>query len=458
MKRLLAYAGVAAALAGPAVAATQTVWTVTNREVFVNGQRFLMRGVGYQPTPIGENPSAAPPYGDYFTTNHAALFDRDMANLRGFGANTVRIYGWNAASNHSAFLARAWNGGDRPVYVLLNQWINPWTDWSSTAAVASVCQAYTALATNGAAFPAVMGVAIGNELNAQNGNGSNPAFWSAMNRVAAAVKAAAPGKLTTFVSAEGLDAIAAYDGVMTNLDAWSLQIYRGRTFGTLFATYTNASARPMFVTEFGIDAYDATAGAESTNHAAIAADHFESLWLEMLTNRAACSGGCVFEYADEWWKASGSASAHDAGGFANGNFPDGTMNEEWWGIYAVATNAGGGANVLTPRAMEQRLRDFWLVPAAPLSAGVVTNRLRSSFARPLKRPDLVFQVSASTNLLAWTPMASGAGGAAVAALSNSGAVVVESAATGDVRTVTVEDPQPPAAGSGRFHLLEVHAE
>ena len=50
-------------------------------------------------------------------------------------------------------------------------------------------------------------------------------------------------------------------------------------------------------------------------------------------------GGCIFELADEWWKASGagtSSSQHDVGGFVNtGVYLDGTANEEWWGIVTV---------------------------------------------------------------------------------------------------------------------------
>jgi hypothetical protein len=50
-------------------------------------------------------------------------------------------------------------------------------------------------------------------------------------------------------------------------------------------------------------------------------------------------GGCIFELADEWSKASGagtSPTTHDVGGFANtGVYPDGIANEEWWGLVTV---------------------------------------------------------------------------------------------------------------------------
>ena len=51
---------------------------------------FLVRGVCYSPVPIGEDPGYAKPYGDYFTTQYARIFERDLALMAAMGANTVR--------------------------------------------------------------------------------------------------------------------------------------------------------------------------------------------------------------------------------------------------------------------------------------------------------------------------------------------------------------------------------
>ncbi len=73
---------------------------------------------------------------------------------------------------------------------------------------------------------------------------------------------------------------------------------RGKTFGDLFQFFTNeATAKPMFITEFGIDAYD---NGQQAENQAVHSEYVTALWSEIVANTGACSGGCVFAYSDEW--------------------------------------------------------------------------------------------------------------------------------------------------------------
>jgi len=449
---VVVYAIANAAIPAPAA---KTTWAVTNRQVYVNGQPFLMRGVGYQPTPIGENPSTSAPNGDYYTPKYQAIYVRDLQNLRDMGANAVRIYGWNELSNHVDFLDKAWNGGTNPVYVLLNKYVNPGTVWTSTAAVNAIRDTYVAIVTNVNNHPAVMGFGIGNELNIYNGNGANSNFWNAMNFIGGAVKAAASTKLVGVVNADDAGSVANFNASMTNMDVWFLQIYRGQTFGTLFSSYSNASTKPMFITEFGIDAFNNAAGQEYPNNAQIVADYFEGLWREILTNRPIDSGGCVFSYSDEWWKYNGGNSTnHDTGGGSNVNFPDGVDNSEWWGIYSVATN-GTNLNVLTPRALFYKIKDLWRAPDARLNAAIVSSLAQIDFPRRTNRFDVLYEVEGSQNLTNWTAVVRSTAAQTATNTVAGTYSIFEAGSTNNENTVTVQSTITANALTNVFYRLRI---
>ncbi|MBN2163207.1 MAG: cellulase family glycosylhydrolase [Pontiellaceae bacterium] len=387
--------------------ATETLgsFSISGREIRLDGSVFQVRGVCYQPAPIGEDVSAAPPYGDYYTAGYEALWDRDFANLRLMGANVIRIYGWATGADHQAFLDAAYNDGDQSLYVLINKWINPATDWGNTNAVNALVEEWVAIADSLKDHPAVMGFLIGNETNGQNGNGYKTDFWAAMNRIAGAMKAVAPDKLVSVAITDALDQVQSRDALMTNLDLWSLQIYRGAGFGSFFSDYAARSSKPLVVTEFGYDAYDAALGGEFADGAVLPADAMEYLWSELRNNRSVASGGCVFEYADEWWKA-GSPYTHDAPTGWTAPFVDGEGNEEWWGLFRVLDN-GSAPDRLEPRAMFYRLAAMWCDPFIPAfdQVGQTNALFNAGFSVPYHLRDQRVELEISGDLSAWTPIA-----------------------------------------------------
>lgn len=174
------------------------------------------------------------------------------------------------------------------------------------------------------------------------------------------MKAKNPARLVSAPITDAPAHVAAGDAAFPRLDFWSVQVYRGTTFGTFFADYAARSARPLVITEFGIDAFNHSAGAEYPDRAAFTADVLASLWRELLVASAVASGGCVFEFSDEWGKVA-APLAHDAGGFAFPAWPDGWMDEEWWGLFAATKNASG-PDTLAPRAAVGRLREIFTAP------------------------------------------------------------------------------------------------
>lgn len=123
-------------------------------------------------------------------------------------------------------------------------------------------------------------------------------------------------------------------------DIWSFNEYRGRGFSYLFDRWKFVSGKPMFLGEYGIDAYDSII--HSVNQTA-QAEWDSALWNEIARNLSAKNsantglGGFVFEWNDEWWKTS-PAGQQDTGGWNPPGFPDGYASEDYWGIVDINRN------------------------------------------------------------------------------------------------------------------------
>jgi hypothetical protein len=54
----------------------QADFTVNGSQILLDGEPFFVRGVAYSPSPIGINSATQVPYGDYFTAEYEALWNR----------------------------------------------------------------------------------------------------------------------------------------------------------------------------------------------------------------------------------------------------------------------------------------------------------------------------------------------------------------------------------------------
>ncbi|HNS50121.1 MAG TPA: glycoside hydrolase family 2 TIM barrel-domain containing protein [Anaerolineae bacterium] len=354
--------------------------TVTGRRLLVNGQPFQVRGVGYAPTPIGDDVRYDWPYGDYFTAEHAAIYSRDLPLLRDMGANTVRLWGWKYDSpEHGPFLDAAHNGGSRPIYVIVSYWLGAGRDIHSPAGRQAIVDEFTQMVAIHKDHPAVLMWAIGNELNASWMYGDSDDLFSLIDEMAAAAHAEEGESYhpVTTPLCDGpsptslIDTIAARDPQVPNLDVWSVQVYRGPSFGSLFVDYAAVSGKPLAITEYGIDAYDMAHGTEyELIGTPYQATYAEALWKEIAANPEVCAGGAIMAYSDEWWKGAngaeppgggcpeGDAGFHSVCGYTNLAHPDGFSNEEWWGIVRPVKN-GDSPDIMQKRAAYHRLRSLW---------------------------------------------------------------------------------------------------
>lgn len=296
-------------LAPPVVA--DAVIEVDGRRLLVDGEPYEIRGVCWHPVERGAFP---PP-------DYAGFADRDIPLMRDAGINTVRTY---APIRDRAVLDQLADAGIR---VIESVYAYGGADPSVALEVVRA----------EADHPAILMWALGNEWN-YNGLYAGVPFEEArdrLERIARDIRAVdATHPIATIYgevpSAETVEA-------MPSVDVWGLNVYRGIGFWDLFDVWAERSDTPMFFAEYGADAFDARRGSPNLDAQAEATRTLTEEWMAQSSARwdhGVALGGTVFELADEWWKSEGDPGVQDDGGAAPGGgpHPDGTFNEEWWGL------------------------------------------------------------------------------------------------------------------------------
>ena len=289
--------------------------TIDGPQILVGGKPLHLRGVNWNPVPKGGSHPQ-----DLAFVEFAA---QDIALMQAAGINAVRTYEPLTDSVVLDALAAA------GIFVLNT--VYPYGGSAADSVDAPVN------ATKD--HPAVLLWVIGNEWN-YNGLYVDLSPASSIQRI---------GEVAERIRAlDDLHPIATVYGelpdasVLTQLaiiDVWGMNVYSGRSFGDRFTQWAALSDKPMFFGEYGADAWNATTNQYDPDSQALAT---RDLTNEILDNSTLgggiCSGGTIFEFADEWWKdGSGSPDTQDVGGIAPGGgpYPDFTFNEEYWGIVSI---------------------------------------------------------------------------------------------------------------------------
>jgi hypothetical protein len=390
------------------LAGANTHFTVSGRYISLDGARFFVKGVDYSPTPIGKVPNDPPGLDDPLRDGNETIWSRDLPKIRAMGANAIHVYNVVPPGHDqhtgpiTKFLNAAWNGGDRPVYVIMTIYFAG-DALKNAGAAADLANQYRKLDEMYAKYPAVMGVALGNEITTCCVRDAN--WWKNFNVVAKGAKqgfAAGGNRDKLVITSEIDDNIeSVHYGEINNaaVDAWGVNIYRGRTFTNLFAQikqYTAKAPKPVLLTEYGasagyhihwkntytwakgpnglgechpdkrdgpLDRDVAELPPSSNPDMAGLVDYVDNnasqLYSGYKNDAGIVSGGFYFEWTDEWWKAlAGDPSRHLGNENFSGAFPGCSYDQGWFGLNSVA-KGNGDIDKLTPRPTLANLEEAW---------------------------------------------------------------------------------------------------
>lgn len=307
-------------------------------------EEFVVKGVAFSPVPIGGKPMTK------------AVYDRSILWLRNLNANTVRTY----SGVDKYFLQQAAANGIR---VIVGFWVNLDLDLSNQTIRQQVIDDFATMVLDLKDYPGVLMWNIGNEQNySSTPNNGNSSYWYSMVQEMAIAAYKVEGEQYHPVCVNngnvhniGNASMKADDAALTYIDLWASNAYEVN-FAPFFSSYRTKSAKPIVITEFGIDALNNTT---KTEYEVTQATFDSTNWMQIRAAHDVCVGATVFEFTDEWWKA-GDANNHDYGGYATGAHPDGYSNEEWWGMIAVTPDADGdGLDEWRERKVYDVFKQLW---------------------------------------------------------------------------------------------------
>ena len=289
--------------------------SIQGRNVLVNNKIFYMKGVNWNPVPKGRR--HPPRYEDFM--NYAK---EDAPKMKDAGINIIRTY---ATLTSSDVLQIFVDHGIR----VINP-INPLNDYNQIRGIVEPIKNHEG----------IFMWALGNEWNYNHcyreGQMSVDACAQKIREASNTIKSLDSYHPITTIYGE-VPSKHLVDS-MPNVDAWGLNVYSGDTFGNRFNDWSGKSDKPMYFAEYGADAWNANINKKDESSQAYATTKLIGEIKEHGTrNGGPCTGGIIFEWADEWWKAPGSDWVQDVGGNAPGGgpYPDRTFNEEYWGLLTI---------------------------------------------------------------------------------------------------------------------------
>jgi hypothetical protein len=344
----------------------RSVVTTSGHQLLVNGEPFVVEGVGYSPISIGENWQGA-------WRDRADRYLVDFPLMAAGGANAVRLYAPIMSKN---MLDEAWANG---LFVIPTFNVNT-VQLTCAGGRAFEIDRFLEVVNKWKDHPAILFWLVGNETNANLGAADLCTdFFPQLDAFAAAAHAAEGANYHPVgtamndgsLLADICDPGCSTDLELPNVDLWAAQLYRGCDFGGAFVDYgakPNCN-RPFIVTESGLDAWvgdGATGMEDQAFQASCVADLIDDGRDHLAITGGVSAGQVLFSWTDEWWKAdfgdfgcgTGWENHDGCAPYQNPSLPDPNLNEEYWGLVA---QDDADPDVRTPRLAYDRMSERWLL-------------------------------------------------------------------------------------------------
>ena len=356
--------------------------------LLVDGDPLMINGMNWDYVPIGTTYN-------YSIWKQSPSFiksalDKEMALLKNMGVNSIRVY---------TGMPRQWIEyiyDTYGIYTILNHsfgrygltingvW-KPNTDYADPNVSELLLKEIRDLATEYKGTRGLLVYLLGNENN-------YGLFWDGaetedipmadrrstirarhmyalFNQAALALKSIDPNRPVAIANGDllFLDIMAE---LAPDFDIFGSNVYRGVSFTDLFSRLKKEYPKPVLLTEFGADAFNALTNQEDQLCQAI---HVHGNWKEIYRNAAGLGhygnaiGGYTFQFSDGWWKYGQTTDldVHNTNAsWSNGGYScdyvngQNNMNEEWFGIAAKGKTNAAGLNELYPRAAYYVLKEI----------------------------------------------------------------------------------------------------
>jgi beta-glucuronidase len=338
-------------------------------ELIVNGKPYVVKGITYAPTKVGESPDNGTmtnwmeddfnangkidgPYDSFVDKNKNNIQDKDEPAVGDFqlmkemGVNTIRLYHQPFEVNKKLLRDMYDNYG---ISVIMGDFFgkyaigsgapwNPGTDYSNPEQRKKMLESVTKMVLEFKDEPYILFWLLGNE-NVYgygcNADKDPDTFYKFANEAARLIKSIDPDH-PVGVSNGDILYLDKFGKDAPDIDIFCANAYRGEYgFGFLWKQVKENADIPTLISEYGCPAY--AQGKSEEEAEVLQADYLKGNWSDIEDNMAFKGGagnsigGIVFEWLDEWWKQY-EPFIHDTKGVAMGPFPDGYYHEEWFGL------------------------------------------------------------------------------------------------------------------------------